>query len=49
VHDAMARDIYSIGRLLHDKKYHYLRISYRIFLTGLLATLLGLLYTYTTN
>ena len=49
VHDAMARDIYSIGRLLHDKKYHYLRISYRIFLTGLLATLLGLIYTYTTN
>jgi hypothetical protein len=49
VHDAMARDIYSIGRLLHDKKYRYLRISYRIFLAGLLATLLGLLYTYTTN
>lgn len=49
VHDAMARDIYSIGRLLHDKKYRYLRISYHIFLSGLLATLLGLIYTYTTN
>jgi hypothetical protein len=46
VHAAMARDIYSIGRLLHDKKYRYLRYSYRIFLTGLLATLLGLVYTY---
>jgi len=46
VHDALARDIYWIGRVLHDKKYRYLGIAYRIFLGGLLATLLGLVYSY---
>lgn len=46
VHDALIRDIYWIGRVLNDKKYRYLGISYRIFLGGLLATLLGLVFTY---
>lgn len=49
VHEALSRDIYWIGRVLHDKKYRYLGYSYRIFLGGLLATLLGLVYTYFTR
>ncbi|MDH3452734.1 MAG: DUF5706 domain-containing protein [Gammaproteobacteria bacterium] len=38
VYRAMAIDIYQMGVLLHRKKYRYLRLSYRIFLLGLVAT-----------
>jgi len=38
VYRAMAIDIYQMGVMLHRKKYRYLRLSYSIFLSGLLVT-----------
>ncbi len=38
VYRAMAIDIYQMGLVLHRKKYRYLRLSYRIFLLGLVAS-----------
>ena len=37
VYRAMAIDIYQMGVVLHRKKYRYLRLSYRMFLLGLVA------------
>lgn len=34
----MARDIYQNGAVLRFKKYHFLRLAYNLFLTGLVAT-----------
>ena len=38
VYGAIMRDIYNLGRVLHFKKYRFLRISYLIFLSGLITT-----------
>ena len=35
VYHAMTKNIYQIGRILHDKKYRYLGWSYRLFLVGI--------------
>ena len=35
IYQAMAKDIYSIGQVLNNKKYRYLNISYRIFYIGI--------------
>lgn len=35
---AMLRDVYQLGMVLHRKKYRYLAAAYRVFLTGLLVT-----------
>lgn len=37
VYTAIMRDIYSLGRVLHLKKYRFLRYSYLVFLFGLVA------------
>ncbi len=39
VYEAMARDIYQMGQVLHRKKFRYLGWGYRLFLVTLLATL----------
>jgi hypothetical protein len=38
VYGAIMRDIYSLGKVLHFKKYRFLRVSYLIFLSGLIVT-----------
>jgi hypothetical protein len=38
VYNAIMRDIYNLGRVLHFKKYRFLRISYLVFLSGLILT-----------
>jgi len=38
VYTAMMTDIYQMGQVLHRRKYRYLRVSYRLFLVGLLIT-----------
>jgi len=38
VYSAIMRDIYNLGRVLHFKKYRFLRISYIVFLSGLILT-----------
>lgn len=35
IYEAMIHDIYSMGKILNDKKYRFLSISYRIFFLGL--------------
>ncbi len=41
VYKTMSRDIYQMGKVLHDKKFRYLGYSYRIFIIGLIMTLLS--------
>ena len=40
VYRTMARDIYQNGAVLHRKKYRFLGYAYRVFLTGMAATVL---------
>lgn len=40
VYRAMVKDIYHIGLYLRNRKYHYLRLSYITFLSGLLLSFL---------
>jgi hypothetical protein len=40
VYRTMARDIYQNGAVLQRKKYHYLALAYRVFLSGMVATVL---------
>ena len=45
VYEAQVREIYSLGTFLSDKKYHYLRLAYTAFITGLFASFFTLLLT----
>ncbi|MCB0037458.1 MAG: hypothetical protein KDE51_25680 [Anaerolineales bacterium] len=48
VYRAMIKDIYQMGKVLHEKKYRYLGYSYRVFLLGLIVTFFVMLFTYFT-
>jgi len=41
---AMLREVYQMGMVLHRKKYRYLSFACRIFLAGLLATFIAFLW-----
>jgi hypothetical protein len=38
IHRTVIRDLYSLGKVLHEKKYRYLRYCYLTFLTGLVLS-----------
>jgi hypothetical protein len=38
VYEAMLMDIYQMGKVLHERKYRYLRYSYQVFFIGLVLT-----------
>ncbi len=40
VYESLAKDLYDLGLVLYNRKYKYIRISYLIFLVGLLFSLL---------
>lgn len=40
VYESLAKDLYDLGLVLSNRKYKYIRISYQIFLVGLLVSLL---------
>lgn len=42
VYHVILRDIHQLGTLLYRKKYRYLSIAYRLFLAGVVATVLTL-------
>jgi hypothetical protein len=44
--EAFARDIYQNGKVLARKKYRFLSLSYRILLTGLIASLAAFITPY---
>lgn len=46
VYRAMIKDIYQMGKILHQKKYRYLGYSYRVFLLGLVVTFFVMLFAY---
>ena len=46
VHHAMLQDVYAMGKVLNEKKFKYLTISYRIFLIGIIITSLIALFEY---
>lgn len=41
VYESLAKDLYDLGLVLYNRKYKYIRISYQIFLVGLLVSLLS--------
>ena len=38
VYESLAKDLYALGRVLHDKKYRFIRYSYLTFLAGLVVS-----------
>jgi hypothetical protein len=38
IHRSMIKDLYSLGKILHEKKYRYLGYCYRVFVGGLLLS-----------
>ncbi len=38
VYESLAKDLYALGRVLHDKKYRFIRYSYLTFMFGLVAS-----------
>ncbi|QIQ88295.1 MAG: hypothetical protein G9473_14215 [Erythrobacter sp.] len=46
VFDTMMHDIYQNGRVLHRRKYRFLAYGYRIFLGGLLLTMIVFAWEY---
>lgn len=49
VYRTMMHDIYGNGRVLHRRKYRFLSFGYRIFLGGLLLTMLVFVWEYNTD
>jgi hypothetical protein len=47
VYESLAKDVYALGRVLHDKKYRYIRYSYLTFMIGLVASGIVLAITLT--
>ena len=41
IRDAMIRDVHQLGMVLQHKKYRYLGWGYRVFVTGMVATLIA--------
>jgi hypothetical protein len=44
IYRTMLHDIYQLGMVLERKKYRYLRIAYRLFLTGMTMTFAAFAY-----
>jgi len=44
VYESLAKDLYDLGKVLSDRKYKYIRISYQIFMVGLVASMMTLIY-----
>lgn len=38
VYESLAKDLYALGRVLHDKKYRFIRYSYLTFMAGLVVS-----------
>jgi hypothetical protein len=38
VYESLAKDLYSLGKVLHDKKYRFIRLAYITFLIGLIIS-----------
>jgi hypothetical protein len=49
VFETMMHDIYQNGRVLHRRKYRFLAYGYRIFLGGLLLTMLVFAWEYSSE
>jgi hypothetical protein len=41
IREAMARDVYQLGVVLKNSKYRYIGWAYRVFVAGMLLTLIG--------
>lgn len=46
VYEALAKDLYALGRVLHDKKYRFIRYSYLTFMVGLVTSAIVLAFTF---
>lgn len=46
VYESLAKDLYSLGKVLSERKYKFLRYSYVIFMVGLVVSALILVLTY---
>ena len=41
IREAMARDVYQLGVVLRTSKYRYISWAYRVFVAGMILTLVG--------
>jgi len=46
IYESLAKDVYALGRVLHDKKYRYIRYSYLTFMIGLVISGIVLAVTF---
>jgi hypothetical protein len=46
IYESLAKDVYALGRVLHDKKYRYIRYSYLSFMIGLVISGIVLAVTF---
>jgi hypothetical protein len=42
VYESLAKDLYGLGKVLGDRKYRYIRISYQVFMIGLVISMIVL-------
>jgi hypothetical protein len=47
VYESLAKDLYALGKVLHDKKYRFIRYSYLTFMIGLVVSGIILAITLT--
>ena len=45
VYESLINDLYDLGKVLSDRKYYYIRISYVIFMAGLIISAAILIYS----
>lgn len=46
IHQAMIKDLYSLGKVMAEKKYRYLRLCYQTFLVGLVLSAIVLAVSF---
>ncbi|MCG3157172.1 MAG: hypothetical protein DKINENOH_03804 [bacterium] len=49
VYDSLARDLYNLGKVLGDRKYRFIRMSYLVFMVGLVISFVTLLASLATT
>jgi hypothetical protein len=48
VYESLAKDLYDLGRVLGKRKYRYIRISYQVFMVGLVISMVVLIVSFST-
>lgn len=49
VYESLVKDLYVLGKVLSDRKYRYIRISYQVFMAGLVISTIVLIISFSTQ